>query len=89
MSNKTFDILAYIQRIILPAVATLIATLGQIWHWSAPIEQVVLTITAVDTFMGVILRISSNQYYKADTESLEWEGEEADVQHDDQWEGEG
>jgi len=64
MSNKTYDILAYIQRIILPAFATLLATLGQIWNWTWPVEQVVLTITAIDTFMGIVLRISSNQYYE-------------------------
>lgn len=63
MSNKTYDILAYIQRIILPAVATLIATLGQIWGWTFPVEQIVLTITAVDTFMGVVLKIQSNNYF--------------------------
>lgn len=89
MSNKTYDILAYIQRIILPAVATLIATLGQIWNWTFPVEQIVLTITAVDTFMGVVLRISSNQYYEAEHQPLEWEGEEADIDHEDTWEGEG
>ena len=64
MSNKTYDVLAYIQRIILPAFATLLATLGQIWNWQWPVEQVVLTITAIDTFMGIVLRISSNQYYE-------------------------
>lgn len=64
MSNKTYDILAYIQRIVLPAVATLIATLGQIWNWTWPVEQTVLTLTAIDTFLGIILRISSNQYYE-------------------------
>lgn len=63
MTNMTYDILAYVQRIVLPALATLIATLGQIWNWTWPVEQVVLTITAVDTFMGIVLRISSNQYY--------------------------
>ena len=83
MSNKTYDILAYIQRIILPAVATLIATLGQIWGWEFPVEQIVLTLTAVDTFMGVVLRISSTQYFSSvadinaeleDEESEETEG---------------
>lgn len=64
MTNRTYDILAYIQRIVLPAVATLIATLGQIWNWTWPVEQTVLTITAIDTFLGIILRISSNQYYE-------------------------
>jgi hypothetical protein len=59
----TYDILAYVQRIVLPALATFIATLGQIWNWTWPVEQVVLTITAIDTFMGIVLRISSNQYF--------------------------
>ncbi len=63
MTNRTYDILAYIQRIVLPAVATLIATLGQIWAWTWPVEETVLTLTAIDTFLGIILRISSNQYY--------------------------
>ena len=78
MSNKSYDILAYIQRIILPAVATLIATLGQIWGWEFPVEQIVLTLTAV-----VVLRISSTQYFSSvadihaeleDEESEEIEG---------------
>lgn len=64
MSNKTYDILAYIQRLVLPAVATLIATLGQIWAWTWPVEETVLTLTAIDTFLGVMLRISSTQYFE-------------------------
>lgn len=63
MTNRTYDILAYIQRIVLPAVATLIATLGQIWNWTWPVEETVLTLTAIDTFLGIVLRISSNQYF--------------------------
>lgn len=64
MSNRTYDILAYIQRLVLPAVATLIATLGQIWAWTWPVEETVLTLTAIDTFLGVMLRISSTQYFE-------------------------
>lgn len=63
MSNKTYDILAAIQRLWLPAIATLLATLGQIWEWNFPVEKIVLTLTAVDTFMGVVLKIQSNNYY--------------------------
>ncbi len=65
MSNKVYDILAYIQRLVLPAVATLLAALGQIWGWEWPVENVVLTLTAVDSFMGVVLKISSDRYYEA------------------------
>ena len=63
MSNKVYDILAAIQRLWLPAIATLIATLGQIWGWEFPVEKIVLTITAVDTFMGVVLKIQSDHYF--------------------------
>ena len=81
MTNRTYDILSYIQRIILPAFATLLATLGQIWNWTWPVEQVVLTITAIDTFMGIVLRISSNNYYELQNldvpDDMEEEDEEA------------
>ena len=81
MNNMTYDILAYVQRIVLPALATLIATLGQIWNWTWPVEQVVLTITAIDTFMGIVLRISSNNYYELQNldvpDDMEEEDEEA------------
>lgn len=63
MSNKTYDALAFIQRILLPAFATLLATLQQIWGWDIPMEQIVLTITAVDTFLGIFLKGTSNKFY--------------------------
>lgn len=62
MSNRTYDILKYIAQIVLPAVATLYATLAQIW--SLPYADAIpLTIMAVDTFMGVLLKISSDNYH--------------------------
>ena len=62
MTNKTYDILKYIAQIVLPAVATLYATLAQIW--SLPYADAIpLTIMAVDTFMGVMLKISSDNYH--------------------------
>ena len=62
MSNKTYDILKYIAQILLPAVGTLYFALAGIWGFPFG-EQIVGTITAVDTFLGVILKVSSNQYY--------------------------
>ena len=61
MSNKVFDILAYIQRIVLPAIATLWATLGKIWNWPL-VPEIAATICAVDVCLGAILKISTNQY---------------------------
>ncbi len=53
----------------LPAAGTLYFTLASIWEPPYG-EQVVGTITAVDTFFGVVLGISSSQYNKiADSRS--------------------
>lgn len=62
MSNKTYDVLKYIAQIVLPALGTLYFALAGIWGLPYG-EQIVGTITAVDTFMGVLLKISSNNYY--------------------------
>ena len=62
MSNKCYDILKYIAQILLPALGTLYFALAGIWGFPYG-EQIVGTITAVDTFLGVILKVSSNNYY--------------------------
>ena len=63
MSNKVYDVLKWIAMYFLPAIGTLYFALSGIW--SLPYgEQVVGTITAVDTFLGVLLGISTAQYNK-------------------------
>lgn len=61
MSNKTYDILKYVAQIVLPAVGTLYFALASIWGLPYG-EQIVGTITAIDAFLGALLRISSNHY---------------------------
>jgi len=61
LSNKQYDILKWIALILLPAVGTLYFGLAQIWGFPYG-EQIVGTITVVDTFLGVILGISNAQY---------------------------
>lgn len=63
MSNNTYDIFKWITQFLLPAAGTLYFALASIWGMPYG-EQIVGTITAVDTFLGVILGISSTQYYK-------------------------
>ena len=63
MSNKTYDILKWIALILLPALGTLYFALAGIWGFPYA-EQVVGTITAVDTFLGVVLGISAANYNK-------------------------
>lgn len=64
MSNKTYDVLKWIAQLLLPSLGTLYFAIAGIWGLPYA-EQVVGTITAVDTFLGVILGISSAQYSKA------------------------
>ena len=64
MSNKTYDILKYIAQIVLPALGTLYFALAKIWGLPYG-EEIVGTLAAIDTFMGAMLKISSNAYYAA------------------------
>lgn len=70
MSDKLYKVLKYIALIALPAVGTLYAALAGIWGFPYG-EQVVGTITAVDTFMGVLLGISTASYNKKNAASTE------------------
>lgn len=63
MSNKLYDVLKFIALVLLPALGTLYFALAGIWGFPYG-EQIVGTITAVDTFLGVILGISTHQYHK-------------------------
>lgn len=64
MSNKVYDSLKWVAQIAIPAAATLYFALAGIWGWPYG-EQVVGTLTAIDTCLGVLLGISTAQYNKA------------------------
>lgn len=63
INNKTYDVLKWIALYLLPAIGTLYFALSGIWGLPYG-EQIVGSITAIDTFLGVILGISSAQYNK-------------------------
>ncbi len=63
MSNKVYNVLKWIAMLLLPALGTLYFALAGIWGLPYG-EQIVGTITAIDTFLGVILGISTAQYNK-------------------------
>ena len=63
MNNKVYDILKWIAQILLPALGTLYFALAGIWNFPYA-EAIVGTITAIDTFLGIILGISTIQYNK-------------------------
>lgn len=63
MSNKTYDILKWVAQYLLPALATLYFAVAKIWGLPYG-EEIVGTITAIDTFLGVLLGISTANYNK-------------------------
>lgn len=63
LDERVYKILKYIAQIALPAVATLYFALAGIWGFPYG-EEIVGTITAIDTFLGVLLGISTVTYNK-------------------------
>ena len=63
LSNKQYDILKWIALILMPAIGTAYFALARIWGFPYG-EQIVGTITVIDTFLGAILGISTKQYNK-------------------------
>jgi hypothetical protein len=63
MSNKLYDVLKWIAMYLIPAIGTLYFAIAGIWGLPYG-EEIVGTLTAVDTFLGVILGISSANYNK-------------------------
>lgn len=61
LSEKIYNPLKFLALVLLPALTTLYFTLGGLWHLPN-VEQVIGTMTAVDTFLGVILGISTRLY---------------------------
>ena len=67
--DRIYDALKWICQIVIPAIATLYFTLSGIWGFPYG-EQVVGTLTAIDTFLGVCLGISTFQYKKGVTANV-------------------
>lgn len=61
MDNKIYDVLKWITVICLPALGTLYFALSGIWGFPYA-EQVVGTISAVTTCLGILLGISTAEY---------------------------
>lgn len=63
LTNKAYDVLKWVCLIGLPALAALVAAVGEIW--GVPhVREVVLTINAVAVFLGALIGISTAAYNK-------------------------
>jgi len=61
MVQRHYDFLKALAQLWIPGLATLYFTIAEIWHLPYG-PEVVGTLTAIDTFLGVILRISTGKY---------------------------
>lgn len=65
LPNGVYDWLKWTTLILLPAFATLYYTLGMIWGFPN-ITEIVGSIAAVQTFLGVLLGLSTFSYNRSD-----------------------
>ena len=59
-----YDIFKWICIVVSPAAVTLLKILTEAWHWQIPVDAICVTITAITTFIGIILGISTISYNK-------------------------
>lgn len=64
MSNKVYDRTKYALLVVVPAIITLIVGLGALYNFDT--DLIVGTITLIATFLGQLLKISSDNYKKED-----------------------
>ncbi len=58
LPEKLYEILRWATWIVLPAIATLISALNTAWNWGLPIDAILTTFVAVETFIGAVLGIA-------------------------------
>lgn len=70
LNDKVYDVLKWIVAIVLPAVATLYITLANVWGLPLA-DEIGATITAVTTFLGAVLAVSTKTYNAEKNATLE------------------
>lgn len=87
LSSGLYDKLKFIALVLLPAAGSVYFALAGIWNWPDA-EQVVGSITVVDTALGGLLHVSSKNYqsnrvatdepdYDGDLVAIDGDGEQA------------
>jgi hypothetical protein len=64
LNDKLYNVLKWIVIIGLPSVSVLLVTLTKAWCWDIPIEPIVVTISAIEVFIGTLIGISTASYNK-------------------------
>lgn len=58
LPDKVYETMRWLTWIVLPAIATLIAGLNLAWNWNLPMDAILTTFVAVETFIGTVLGIA-------------------------------
>ena len=66
LPDKIYDVLKWILMIVVPAFVTMFKLLANTWMWDIPVDNIVITITGIAAFLGVIVGISSYNINKKD-----------------------
>lgn len=61
LGNATYNALKFVALVFLPALATAYFAIANTWHLPRA-DDVVGTITIIDTFLGALLHLSSKSY---------------------------
>ena len=68
LPQPIYELCRWFTWIVLPATATLIAALDAAWAWGWPIDGILSTFVAVETFIGVVLGVSKYTYDKEEAD---------------------
>lgn len=66
LGDRSYRTLKQTATLILPAAGALYFTLAQIWHLPKA-EEIVGSVAAVNTFVGVLLGVSTRSYNRSDS----------------------
>lgn len=58
LPKRVYEILRWVTWIVLPAIATLISALNSAWNWELPIDSILTSFVAVETFLGGVLGLA-------------------------------
>ena len=62
LNNKLYDFLKWLLLIVVPAFEVCLNAMAAAWHWDIPLEAINISISAIATFIGVCIGISTTAY---------------------------
>ena len=64
LPNKVYDAFKWVLLVVVPGFVWLLTQLTEAWNWDIPLAAIIKTITALATFIGACIGISSINYKK-------------------------